>query len=143
MSNIPPAPSMDDLRQLRGRILAYEKNARRPQVIFRRYFNRRLRAERLASSSSAVRGGGPTAESERVAAALAVLAKHPYHHPCATRTHKETYGEITTEVLAAPTFYYAEDYHQQYLHKNPGGYCGLGGTGVSCPIGTGVVETGP
>ena len=52
------------------------------------------------------------------------------------------YGEITTEILAAPTFYYAEDYHQQYLHKNPGGYCGLGGTGVTCPIGTGVVETG-
>ena len=44
-------------------------------------------------------------------------------------------GEITTEVIPAPTFYYAEDYHQQYLGKNPGGYCGLGGTGVSCPIG--------
>ena len=48
------------------------------------------------------------------------------------------YGEITTEILPAPTFYYAEDYHQQYLAKNPGGYCGLGGTGVSCPVG--VVE---
>jgi len=45
------------------------------------------------------------------------------------------YGTITTEVLPAPTFYYAEDYHQQYLAKNPAGYCGLGGTGVSCPIG--------
>jgi peptide-methionine (S)-S-oxide reductase len=45
------------------------------------------------------------------------------------------YGEITTEILDAPTFYYAEDYHQQYLSKNPNGYCGLGGTGVSCPIG--------
>ena len=45
------------------------------------------------------------------------------------------YGAITTEVIDAPTFYYAEDYHQQYLAKNPGGYCGLGGTGVSCPIG--------
>ncbi|MEZ4224844.1 MAG: peptide-methionine (S)-S-oxide reductase MsrA [Polyangiaceae bacterium] len=43
------------------------------------------------------------------------------------------YGRITTEVREAPPFYYAEDYHQQYLHKNPGGYCGLGGTGVSCP----------
>jgi peptide-methionine (S)-S-oxide reductase len=43
------------------------------------------------------------------------------------------YGAITTEILDAPTFYYAEDYHQQYLAKNPGGYCGLGGTGVSCP----------
>ncbi len=44
------------------------------------------------------------------------------------------YGEITTEILDAPEFYYAEDYHQQYLAKNPGGYCGLGGTGVSCPV---------
>ena len=46
------------------------------------------------------------------------------------------YGTITTEILDAPEFYFAEDYHQQYLAKNPGGYCGLGGTGVSCPIGT-------
>jgi peptide-methionine (S)-S-oxide reductase len=45
------------------------------------------------------------------------------------------YGAITTEIRAAPDFYYAEDYHQQYLGKNPGGYCGHGGTGVSCPIG--------
>jgi peptide-methionine (S)-S-oxide reductase len=45
------------------------------------------------------------------------------------------YGEITTEIVEAPAFYYAEDYHQQYLAKNPNGYCGLGGTGVSCPIG--------
>jgi peptide-methionine (S)-S-oxide reductase len=45
------------------------------------------------------------------------------------------YGSITTEIREAPTFYYAEDYHQQYLAKNPGGYCGLGGTGVSCPVG--------
>jgi peptide-methionine (S)-S-oxide reductase len=45
---------------------------------------------------------------------------------------------ITTEILDAPPFYFAEDYHQQYLAKNPMGYCGLGGTGVSCPIGTGV-----
>ena len=47
-------------------------------------------------------------------------------------------GPITTEILPAPEFYFAEDYHQQYLAKNPRGYCGLGGTGVSCPIGTGV-----
>ena len=45
------------------------------------------------------------------------------------------YGTITTEILPAPEFYYAEDYHQQYLSKNPDGYCGLGGTGVSCPVG--------
>lgn len=47
-------------------------------------------------------------------------------------------GAITTEIRAAPEFYFAEEYHQQYLAKNPGGYCGLGGTGVACPIGTGV-----
>ncbi len=45
------------------------------------------------------------------------------------------HGEITTEIAAAGPFYYAEDYHQQYLEKNPGGYCGIGGTGVSCPVG--------
>jgi len=45
------------------------------------------------------------------------------------------YGAITTEILSAPTFYFAETEHQQYLHKNPGGYCGLGGTGVGCPVG--------
>ncbi len=45
------------------------------------------------------------------------------------------FGAITTEILDAPEFYYAEDYHQQYLAKNPMGYCGLGGTGVSCPVG--------
>jgi peptide-methionine (S)-S-oxide reductase len=48
------------------------------------------------------------------------------------------YGAITTEILDAPKFYFAEDYHQQYLAKNPMGYCGLGGTGVSCPVGLGV-----
>lgn len=47
---------------------------------------------------------------------------------------KNGYGEITTEILDAPEFYYAEDYHQQYLAKNPNGYCGLGGTGTSCTI---------
>ena len=47
------------------------------------------------------------------------------------------YGPITTEIVPAPEFYYAEDYHQQYLAKNPNGYCGLGGTGVSCPVGAG------
>ncbi len=52
---------------------------------------------------------------------------------------KRGIGEITTEILDAPEFYFAEDYHQQYLAKNPDGYCGLGGTGVSCPVGTGVV----
>jgi peptide-methionine (S)-S-oxide reductase len=48
------------------------------------------------------------------------------------------FGPITTEIAKAGPFYFAEDYHQQYLAKNPGGYCGLGGTGVSCPVGVGV-----
>ena len=47
-------------------------------------------------------------------------------------------GQITTEILAAPTFFFAEEYHQQYLAKNPQGYCGLGGTGVACPVGLGL-----
>ena len=46
------------------------------------------------------------------------------------------YGRVTTEILDAPPFHYAEDYHQQYLHKNPDGYCGIGGTGVACQVGT-------
>jgi peptide-methionine (S)-S-oxide reductase len=50
------------------------------------------------------------------------------------------YGRITTEIVPAPTFYWAEDYHQQYLAKVPHGYCGLGGTGVSCPLPTGVTS---
>lgn len=53
-----------------------------------------------------------------------------------TRLDDAGLGRITTEIVDAPDFFYAEDYHQQYLAKNPGGYCGLGGTGVSCPIGT-------
>ena len=51
---------------------------------------------------------------------------------------KKGFGPITTEIVEAGPFYFAEDYHQQYLAKNPGGYCGLGGTGVSCPVGMGV-----
>jgi peptide-methionine (S)-S-oxide reductase len=56
------------------------------------------------------------------------------------RLSAQGFGPITTEILPAPPFYYAEDEHQQYLAKNPGGYCGLGGTGVSCPVG--VVSSG-
>ena len=48
---------------------------------------------------------------------------------------KRNFGAVTTEIRDAPPFYFAEDYHQQYLAKNPWGYCGLGGTGVSCPVG--------
>ncbi|HEX3316842.1 MAG TPA: peptide-methionine (S)-S-oxide reductase MsrA [Solirubrobacteraceae bacterium] len=58
----------------------------------------------------------------------------------ADRLKDKGYGDISTEVAPAGPFYYAEDYHQQYLAKNPNGYCGLGGTGVSCPIGVGAVE---
>jgi len=60
----------------------------------------------------------------------------------AVRLAAAGYGPVTTEVLPAPEFYYAEDYHQQYLAKNPEGYCGLGGTGVSCPAGI-FEATGP
>jgi peptide-methionine (S)-S-oxide reductase len=52
------------------------------------------------------------------------------------------HGEITTEILPAPELYYAEDYHQQYLAKNPAGYCGIGGTGVACPTGIGGAPPG-
>ena len=64
----------------------------------------------------------------------AEAAKHAFDAVLKTRG----FGPITTEILPAPIFYFAEDYHQQYLARNPQGYCGLGGTGVSCPIGTGV-----
>lgn len=54
------------------------------------------------------------------------------------RLNAAGYGAVTTEIREAPDFFFAEDYHQQYLAKNPNGYCGVGGTGVTCPIGTGV-----
>jgi peptide-methionine (S)-S-oxide reductase len=63
----------------------------------------------------------------------AEASRDAYQQRLSTAGH----GRITTEILPAPEFYYAEDYHQQYLAKNPGGYCGLGGTGVSCPVGLG------
>jgi len=69
-------------------------------------------------------------------AAIASSSKAMYDE----RLHAAGHEPITSEILPAPTFYYAEDYHQQYLGKNPQGYCGLGGTGVSCPIGTGVAS---
>lgn len=56
----------------------------------------------------------------------------------ATQLGNAGFGAITTEIIDAPMFYFAEDYHQQYLAKNPNGYCGIGGTGVTCPIGTGI-----
>jgi peptide-methionine (S)-S-oxide reductase len=68
-------------------------------------------------------------DDEQQAAALASRDQY------AQRLKQAGYGEITTELRDAPEFYYAEDYHQQYLAKNPGGYCGIGGTGVSCPVG--------
>ena len=70
--------------------------------------------------------------------AEAVASKAAYQGALTAAGH----GAITTEILAASPFYYAEDYHQQYLHKNPGGYCGLGGTGVGCPTGTGESASG-
>ena len=69
-----------------------------------------------------------TSEAQRDAA---VASKETYQE----QLRGAGYGDITTEIAEAGPFYYAEDYHQQYLAKNPGGYCGLGGTGVSCPVG--------
>jgi len=69
-----------------------------------------------------------TSEAQRRAAEA---SRDAYQRALASAGH----GTITTEIREAPAFYYAEDYHQQYLAKNPGGYCGLGGTGVSCPVG--------
>jgi len=63
---------------------------------------------------------------------LAEASREAYGRALAAAGHREP---ISTEIVSAPEFYFAEDYHQQYLHKNPGGYCGIGGTGVSCPIG--------
>ncbi len=71
-----------------------------------------------------------TTEAQRIAAAESMRRFQE-------RLSAAGYGTITTEILPAGPFYYAEEYHQQYLAKNPGGYCGLGGTGVSCPTGVG------
>ncbi|WGH79350.1 peptide-methionine (S)-S-oxide reductase MsrA [Jannaschia ovalis] len=68
------------------------------------------------------------AQAQAAAAAEAAMAP---------RLREAGYGAITTEIVDAPPFYHAEDYHQQYLSKNPGGYCGIGGTGLTCPVGTG------
>ena len=78
------------------------------------------------------RSGIYTTNAEQQAAALA--SREAY----AVALAKKGYGPITTEIVEAPVFYFAEAYHQQYLAKNPQGYCGLGGTGVTCSIGTGI-----
>ena len=78
---------------------------------------------------STYRSGIYTYTPEQAAAAEASKAVYAKALKAAGR------GEITTEILPAPVFYFAEDYHQQYLAKNPNGYCGIGGTGVSCPLG--------
>ncbi|MEM7482794.1 MAG: peptide-methionine (S)-S-oxide reductase MsrA [Acidobacteriota bacterium] len=71
-----------------------------------------------------------TTDAQRRAA---LASKEAYQQHLAAAGH----GNITTEILDAPRLFFAEDYHQQYLAKNPGGYCGIGGTGVSCPVGVG------
>jgi len=72
-------------------------------------------------------------EQARVAAA----SRDAYQQALSASGH----ATITTEIAEAPEFYYAEDYHQQYLAKNPGGYCGIGGTGVACPVGLAATHT--
>lgn len=81
---------------------------------------------------STYRSGIYTADAAQQAAALASRTAYQGALTAAGR------GTITTEILPMPEFFYAEDYHQQYLAKTPDGYCGIGGTGVSCPIGVGV-----
>jgi peptide-methionine (S)-S-oxide reductase len=81
---------------------------------------------------STYRSGIYTYTPEQAAAAVASKATYQAALKAAGM------GAITTEILPVPVFYFAEDYHQQYLAKNPGGYCGIGGTGVTCPIGVGV-----
>lgn len=75
------------------------------------------------------RSGIYTYDAEQRAAAEASKAAYE------AKLREAGYGAITTEIAQAPAFYFAEDDHQQYLHKNPGGYCGIGGTGVACPVG--------
>jgi peptide-methionine (S)-S-oxide reductase len=77
--------------------------------------------------------------SDEAQRAAAEASREAYQRALAASGHA---GAITTEIREAPAFYYAEDYHQQYLEKNPGGYCGLGGTGVTCPVGVGVQAAG-
>ena len=77
------------------------------------------------------RSGIYTYTADQKAAAEASLVAYQ------SRLQAVGHGAVTTEIVAAPIFYFAEDYHQQYLAKNPGGYCGIGGTGVTCPIGVG------
>ena len=78
-----------------------------------------------------VRLNGPDQEPESSSLAAAQASKQAYQ----SALDAAGKGTITTEVIDAPEFFYAEEYHQQYLSKNPNGYCGLGGTGVSCPVG--------
>jgi peptide-methionine (S)-S-oxide reductase len=82
-------------------------------------------------SGTQYRSGIYVYDADQRAAAEATKAAY------GARLRAAGYGAVTTEILDAPPFYYAEDYHQQYLAKNPGGYCGVGGTGVSCPAGVG------
>ena len=77
-----------------------------------------------------------TAEAQRD---VALASRNSFQEALA----RAGYGRITTEIAEAGPFYYAEDYHQQYLARNPSGYCGLGGTGVACPIGTGFATSSP
>ena len=92
------------------------------------------RRRACARATTSARSTAPAStRSRRRSSKAAEASKAMYEKELA----KKRYGAITTEIVDAPPFYFAEDYHQQYLAKNPFGYCGLGGTGVSCPIGTG------
>ena len=77
-------------------------------------------------------------DDHRPHAAQQLAAARQWREAYQRALQAEGHGDITTEVEEAPSFYYAEDYHQQYLAKNPNGYCGIGGTGVACPVGIAV-----
>ena len=85
------------------------------------------------------RGGSAALATSEAQRRVAEASRDAYQ----ARLKEAGYGPITTEILPAGEFYYAEDYHQQYLEKNPGGYCGHGGTGVSCPVGLAAAGPAP
>jgi peptide methionine sulfoxide reductase MsrA len=91
----------------------------------------RVRWGVLGAASIAVRQVIPAIQASKYGVVTALASRDTYNEAL-SRSHR---GSITTEIHEAGDFYYAEDYHQQYLEKNPGGYCGIGGTGVSCPVG--------
>jgi len=134
------APALAGLRQAAGQDGVHTGRAERLRHAGGKSTTDLLRG-RAADAGSAPDAVVTPASHEDV---LAILAAAEQHRIAETsrdafqeRLRQSGYGDITTEIAQAGPFYYAEEYHQQYLEKNPWGYCGLGGTGVSCPAGIG------